>query len=114
MDALNMTPEKQFEYVNKTYGVPACLGRRVIASGQPGTIVQGAGHYIRINLDKDKPCKVGNYHPTHEIEYLPEIKAVRKMTRSQKRYQRYLEYGEGFNSFLDFLRWDQAKSRVLL
>jgi hypothetical protein len=34
-----------------------------------------------------------------------------KMTRSQKRYQRYLEYGDGFESFLDYLRWDGDSGR---
>ena len=29
-----------------------------------------------------------------------------KLTRSQKRYQRYLEFGDCFDSFLDFCYWD--------
>lgn len=34
-----------------------------------------------------------------------------KLTRSQKRYQRYLEYGDGFDSFRDFLLWDSEPER---
>lgn len=34
-----------------------------------------------------------------------------KLTRSQKRYRRYLEYGEGFDSFRDFLIWDSEPER---
>lgn len=29
-----------------------------------------------------------------------------KRSRSKDRYQRYLEYGDGFDSFRDFLAWD--------
>lgn len=28
-----------FEYINSQYGVNACVGRRVVAYGEPGTIV---------------------------------------------------------------------------
>lgn len=35
-----------------------------------------------------------------------EIKPKKKLTRSQARYQRYLEYGDYFDSFIDFCRWD--------
>jgi hypothetical protein len=34
-----------------------------------------------------------------------------KMTRSQKRYKRFLEYGDGFNSFIEFCRWDSEPER---
>jgi len=34
-----------------------------------------------------------------------------KLTRSQKRYRRFLEYGDGFDSFLEFCRWDSAPER---
>ncbi|MCK5581906.1 MAG: hypothetical protein KAJ18_11610 [Candidatus Omnitrophica bacterium] len=34
-----------------------------------------------------------------------------KLTRSKKRYQRYLKYGDWFDSFLDFLRWDGEPER---
>ena len=29
-----------------------------------------------------------------------------KRSRSQERYMRFLEYGDGFNNFLSFVRWD--------
>ena len=29
-----------FEYINSQYGVNACVGRRVMAYGEPGTIVR--------------------------------------------------------------------------
>jgi hypothetical protein len=34
-----------------------------------------------------------------------------KLTRSQKRYQRYLEYGDRFSSFIEFCKWDSEKGR---
>jgi hypothetical protein len=34
-----------------------------------------------------------------------------RVSRSQKRYQRFREYGDGFSSFLDFCRWDAAPER---
>lgn len=33
------------------------------------------------------------------------------LSRSKQRYQRYLEYGDGFHSFRDFLIWDGNKDR---
>jgi hypothetical protein len=39
-----------FEYVNFHYGVNACVGRRVVAYGEPGTIVKDLGHYIGVVL----------------------------------------------------------------
>lgn len=99
------------EYVQKYYGVPACIGRRVIAYGKPGIIAGDRGHYIGILLDSDKPGHVNNYHPTDGIEYLDEMGKVRKPSRYQARYQRFLEYGDGFDSFLDFCYWDAAPER---
>ncbi len=40
-----------------------------------------------------------------------EPKAQPKLTRSQERYRRFLEYGDGFDSFLGFCRWDSAPER---
>ncbi|QTP13418.1 hypothetical protein [Serratia symbiotica] len=37
-----------FDHINTHYGVNACIGRRVIAYGKPGTIVKDFGHYIGI------------------------------------------------------------------
>ena len=102
---------RDFQYVRQHYGVPACLGRRVIANGEPGVIVEDRGHYIGVNLDKHRPGHVGNYHPTDRIQYLDEIGKIRPMTRSQKRYLRWLEYRDWFQSFRDFLSWDADKER---
>lgn len=77
-----------FEYVRNSYNVPACFGRRVIAYGN-----------------------VNNYHPVDGIEYLPATGKVRKPGRSQARYLRYIEYGDCFDSFLDFCRWDAEPER---
>ena len=35
----------------------------------------------------------------------------KKTTRSQARYQRFLEYGDSFDAFMDFVRWDCEKER---
>lgn len=74
------------EYAQKNYGVPACIGRRVIVYGKPGIIAEDRGHYLGILLDRDKPGNVSNYHPVDGIEYLPEKGTVRKPGRSQARY----------------------------
>jgi len=34
-----------------------------------------------------------------------------KLTRSQQRYRRFLEYGDMFESFLQFCRWDAEPER---
>ena len=99
-----------FDYVKDYYGVPASLGRRVIVNGRPGIIAADRGHYIGVNFDSDKPGDISNCHPTWRVEYLGMGK-VRKLTRSQKRYLRFLEYGDGFESFIDFCRWDQETNQ---
>ena len=40
-----------------------------------------------------------------------EIKPKKKLSKSKQRYQRYLEYGDMFNSFLDFCYWDAKPER---
>jgi hypothetical protein len=101
------------EYVREFYGVPACIGRRVVAYGEPGIIAEDRGHYIGILLDCDKPGSINNYHPTDGIEYLAEVGKVRPMTRSQKRYREYLRDGDCFDSFHDFLLYDTASRNGL-
>ena len=100
------------EYVRDTYGVPACIGRKVIAYGKPGVIAEDRGHYIGILLDKDKPGHINNYHPVDGIEYLDSIGNVRKPGRSQARYKRYLEWCECFDSFISFCYWDASPERT--
>lgn len=36
-----------------------------------------------------------------------------KLSRSKQRYQRYLEYGDWFDSFIDFCRWDYKQERTM-
>ncbi len=97
-------------YVSSYYKVPACIGRRVICYGEPGIIAEDRGHYIGVTLDKDKPGTVHNYHPTDQVEYLGMGK-VRKVSKYRARYLRYLDYGDGFGSFIDFCRWDADPER---
>lgn len=92
-------------YASEYYGVPANVGRRVIVNGQPGIIAEDRGHYLGVNFDSDKPGVISNCHPEWEVEYL-EMGKVRKMTRSQQRYKRYLQYGDSFENFRHFLVWD--------
>lgn len=91
-----------FDYINKTYGVNACIGRRVIAFGMPGTIIKDFSHHIGINFDNHKPGIACRCHPTYMVEYLDEIRKPRKMTASQRRYQEYL-HADGSDSFSEWL-----------
>lgn len=99
------------KYVQDYYKVPACIGRRVTVYGKPGIIAADRGNYIGVNFDDQKPGIISNCHPTSEVVYL-EMGEIRKMTRSQERYQRYLEVSECFRSFLDFCRYDAKKEAV--
>lgn len=101
----------KFEYVQKTYGVPACIGRRVMVYGKPGIIVGDRGHYIGVNFDEDKPGVVKNAHPTSNVEYL-DMGVIRRMTKSQARYQRYLSVSECFGSFMDFVAYEAREGRL--
>jgi hypothetical protein len=55
--------------VNFHYGVNACVGRRVVAYGEPGTIVKDLGHYIGVVLDSAPHSSPGRYHPIDGIVY---------------------------------------------
>ncbi|MEV0367544.1 hypothetical protein [Nocardia fusca] len=61
------------QYVRWYYGVPAKRGGRVryTGEGEPrlGTITS-ADHRLRIRLDGEKHTRI--FHPTWELEYLPE------------------------------------------
>ncbi|MFJ4349596.1 hypothetical protein ACIPZ5_01705 [Pseudomonas sp. NPDC089428] len=57
------------DYVRRHYGVPAEIGRRVIANGEPGIIMADRGHYIGVILDSDPKKRIRNYHPTWEMLY---------------------------------------------
>jgi hypothetical protein len=90
------------EYIRTNYGVPACIGRRVLVNGKHGIIAEDRGHYIGVNFDEDKPNDIKNAHPTWKVEYLGMGK-IRKMTRSQRRYKEYLDCAECYDSFAAFL-----------
>ncbi|HFV9295140.1 hypothetical protein [Serratia fonticola] len=74
-----------FEYVCQHYGVPACLGREVMAYGQAGIIVKDLGHYIGVALVDDPRQQARPYHPVDGMVYggmtepaaLPQLKTWR-------------------------------------
>jgi hypothetical protein len=98
------------QYVRDYYGVPAEIGRRVIVSGKPGIIAADRGHYIGVNFDTDKPGSILNAHPTSGVEYLG-MGQVRPMTRSQRRYQEYLNVADCYDDFGHFLRCRAQRKR---
>jgi len=98
------------QYVRQYYGVPACIGRRVTCYGKPGIIVEDRGNYIGVTLDEQKPGTVRNYHPTDGIVY-GEMGRIRKMTRSQARYNEYRKFADCFEDFRHFLMYDSARRR---
>lgn len=97
-----------FKYIREYYNVPAEIGRRVAVDGSLGIIIKDEGNYIGVNFDSDKPGLSKNCHPTWNVEYLG-MGSIRGLTRSQERYQRYLEYDDCFDSFIEFCRWDARK-----
>lgn len=93
-----------FAYVREHYGVPAAIGRRVVIDGKPGVIAADRGHYIGVNFDCDKPGVVRHAHPTWSVTYL-DMGAVRPMTRSQLRYEKFLDE----DSDMRFGEWLRAQ-----
>lgn len=91
-----------FKFINRTYGVNACIGRRVIVYGKPATITADRGHYIGITYDTDKPSVVRNAHPISKVVYLDEVVKQRTVSRSARRYAEYLrsEVNETFAEWL--------------
>lgn len=81
-----------FEYIKNTYKVPAEIGREIMFEGKrKGVIIRDLGNYIGVNFDDSKPGRVSSLHPTWEVEYLNTFGKIRKLSRSQRRYQDYLE-----------------------
>jgi len=66
------------DYIRNYYGVPAQRGGRVRYTGgrhpQLGTITGSEGQYLTIQLDGQRHSMP--YHPTWEIEYLPQEQAA--------------------------------------
>jgi hypothetical protein len=91
------------KYIKEYYGMPADINRRVTIDGKPGIIVKDMGTYIGVNFDDKKNTSILPCHPTWKVEYL-EMGTPRGLTRSQKRYQHYLEIADCVNGFGDFLR----------
>lgn len=103
-----------YKYVRDYYGVPAATGRRVVVDGKPGVIAEDRGHHIGVLFDKDQPGHVFPCHPTWRVEYqgMGEVRKLpARKRRSQERYKRFLEYGDCFGSFRDFLAWDSEPER---
>ena len=92
------------DYVREYYGVPAYIGKRIIFKGRLGIIAADRGNYIGVNFDSDKPGTILNVHPTDDVEY-GDMGKIRKMTRSQRRYQKYLdtEYPGSFAEYIGVL-----------
>lgn len=60
---------QDYDYIQRTYKVPAKQGARVKYQGKLGTITGADGSYIYIRLDGSVEAS-GPYHPTWEMEYL--------------------------------------------
>jgi hypothetical protein len=90
-----------FCYVIEHYNVPARIGRIVDMDGRMGVIAADRGHYIGVLFDDCKPANISNVHPT-SVKYLG-LGKVRKQSRSQQRYQKFLQVGECYGSFAEFI-----------
>lgn len=102
---ISISRESPCRYVRDFYGVPACIGRRVEVGGKPGVIAEDRGNYIGVNFDADRPGVIRNAHPVSDVTYLG-MGHVRPISRSQRRYLRWLEVGDCFSSFREFLKYE--------
>lgn len=95
-----------FEYVQKHYGVPAQIGRRVACEGEPGTIVEDGGNYIGVILDS-LPGRIQLFHPTWQVVYgeLVRDSDIPRLTRAQQHYADYL-HAETSHTFAEFIGID--------
>ena len=91
-----------FEYIVKTYNVPAEYGREILFEGKrKGVIVKDYGNYIGACFHDRKVTQISTLHPTSEVEYLGIVKP-RKMSRSQLKYQEWREADTG-RSFAEYI-----------
>jgi hypothetical protein len=96
-----------YEYVRNYYHVPAEIGRVVMYNGRRGIIYKDGGAHVAVNFDSDKPGVCVLIHPTDpSLVYTDEMATQRKMTRSQKRYQDFLDADTG-ESFAEFIGCDK-------
>jgi hypothetical protein len=60
-----------YDYVRRTYDVPAYIGTRVTVYGKPGVIVPARSdlHYIHVRFDGQRHSLPA--HPTDEVVYAP-------------------------------------------
>lgn len=102
-----------FGYVNFHYGVNACVGRRVVAYGEPGTIVRDFGQYIGVVLDTAPHSAPERYHPTDGIvygdvvDYEPPKLNARKH-QAKRNYQEFQDADCGYD-FHDWLGIDKPR-----
>ena len=104
----------EFGWINKTYRVNACIGRRIEMRGDLGTIVKDMGNYVGVNFDKDEPIVVLPCHPTWKMKYLEMGKPRKYNKKKQKakdRYQKYLEFSDCHDSFIDFCRYEDYNNK---
>ena len=96
------------EYVRNYYNVPARLGRKILYKGKSGIIAEDRGNYIGVNFDDDKPSRIVNIHPLDKNLEYKGMGKIRKLTKSQQRYQDYLHSDFG----LTFAEWLGIKSNI--
>jgi hypothetical protein len=67
---------------------------------------------MRVDKAPKWSCSDLTFRVTEEgkIKALETLPVPPKISRSKMRYQRFLEYGDGFESFLDYCRWDSKQS----
>jgi hypothetical protein len=76
-------------YIRRAYGVPAKRGGRVRYTGEGrdefGTIIGASGAHLSVRLDGLRHGRP--YHPTWQIEYLPEVARERSEHSSPRRVE---------------------------
>jgi len=60
--------EHELEYIRKTYGVPAEIGRSISFNGSAGEIVGTQGARLKIRLD-ERPLETLLVHPVWMMDY---------------------------------------------
>jgi hypothetical protein len=102
---LNNRTNMNFDYIKRSYEVPAEMYREVIVNGKKGVITEDMGNYIGVNFYENPTLYALPCHPTWEVQYLDTFNRkppVLKVSASKKRYQDYLrgEWSESFGEYL--------------